>query len=80
MPLWNETAAAGGLPPSNVQVFPAQMAGANAAPFPSYWRDYSNTWANMIAPMIDGVTGDGPEVVLPAFQDEINRIISQMNA
>ena len=80
VPLWNETAAQGGLPPSNVQVFPAQMAGANAAPFPPYWRDYSNAWANMIAPMIDGVTADGPEVVLPAFQDEINRIIQQMNA
>ena len=80
VPLWNETAAAGGLPPSNVQVFPAQMEGANAAPFPPYWQDYSNAWNNMIAPMIDGVIADGPDVVLPAFQEEVNRLIAQSNA
>jgi multiple sugar transport system substrate-binding protein len=77
VPLWNEKAAEGGLPPKNVAAFAQQMENANAAPFPPYWQDYSNAWNNMIAPMIDGVTTDGPDVVLPAFQEEVNRLIAQ---
>ena len=80
VPLWNEKAMEGGLPPANVAVFATQMDIANAAPFPPYWQDYGNAWNNMIAPMIDGVTADGPDVVLPAFQEEVNRLIAQSQA
>lgn len=80
VPLWNEKAMEGGLPPKNVAVFATQMDIANAAPFPPYWQDYGNAWNNMIAPMIDGVTADGPDVVLPAFQEEVNRLIAQSQA
>lgn len=78
--LWNEKAAEGGLPPQNVTAFSAQMEIANAAPYPPYWQDYDTTWTNMIAPMIDGATTDGPDVVLPAFQEEVNRLIAQYQA
>jgi hypothetical protein len=53
---------------------------ANAAPYPPYWQDYGTAWNNMIAPMIGGVTSDGPDTVLPAFQEEVNRLIAQFNA
>ncbi|MBW7881482.1 MAG: sugar ABC transporter substrate-binding protein [Caldilineaceae bacterium] len=76
VPLWNEKAGESGLPPHNVKAFSAQMESANAAPYPPYWQDYNNAWNNMIAPMIDGVTADGPDVVLPAFQEEVNRLIA----
>ncbi len=80
VPLWNEKAAEGGLPPQNVTAFAQQMEIANAAPYPPYWQDYGNAWNNLIVPMIDGVTDDGPDVVLPAFQEEVNRLIAQSQA
>jgi ABC-type glycerol-3-phosphate transport system substrate-binding protein len=80
VPLWNEKAAEGGLPPKNVTAFAQQMEIANAAPYPPYWQDYGTAWNNMIAPMIGGVTSDGPDTVLPAFQEEVNRLIAQFNA
>jgi len=74
---WNEVAAEGNLPPANVTAFADQTANAQSAPYPHFWRDYDIAWSNTITPMLDGVTDDGPEVVLPAFQTEINRIIAQ---
>jgi multiple sugar transport system substrate-binding protein len=74
---WNQVAAEGGQPPQNVGAFSKQMEVANAAPFPPYWRDYSNAWGNMIVPFLDGTIADAPETVLSQFQDEVNRIIKQ---
>ena len=77
VPLWEQKAAEGGMPPKNVEVFAKQMQGANAVPYPPYWRDFETAWNNQIAPLLDGTVKDKPETVLANFQSEVNRIISQ---
>ncbi|OQA42099.1 MAG: Lactose-binding protein precursor [Chloroflexi bacterium ADurb.Bin325] len=75
--VWNETAEKGGLPPKNVAVFSKQMEGAHAAPYPPYWRDYSNAWGNIIVPTLNGSVDEDPAETLKAFNEELTRIIEQ---
>jgi ABC-type glycerol-3-phosphate transport system substrate-binding protein len=77
VPLWNQTAAEGGLPPSNVGVFAVQMEGAHAAPYPPYWQDYGQAWDNIIVPLLDGTVEDDPSATLQEFGAEVTRIIEQ---
>ena len=77
MPLWNQTAAEGGLPPANVGVFPAQMEGANAVAYPPYWQDYGLAWNNIIIPLLDGTVDADPAATLEEFSAEVTRIIEQ---
>ncbi len=80
VPKWNETAAQGGLPPENVEVFAKQMEGAHAAPYPPYWRDYANAWTNIIVPTLNGTVDEDPAETLKAFSEEVSRIIDQNQA
>jgi multiple sugar transport system substrate-binding protein len=77
VPLWNETAAQGGLPPANVGVFAAQMEGAHGAPYPPYWQDYGQAWNNIVVPLLDGSVDESVDEMLAAFGDEVERIIEQ---
>jgi ABC-type glycerol-3-phosphate transport system substrate-binding protein len=77
VPLWNETASEGGLPPANVGVFAEQMEGAHAAPYPPYWQDYGTAWNNIIVPLLDGTVDDDPATTLAEFDTEVTRIIDQ---
>jgi ABC-type glycerol-3-phosphate transport system substrate-binding protein len=77
VPLWNETAAEGGLPPANVAVFAEQMEVAHAAPYPPYWQDYGQAWDNIVVPFLDGSVEEIATEMLAAFSDEVNRIIDQ---
>jgi multiple sugar transport system substrate-binding protein len=77
VPLWNQTAAEGGLPPANVGVFPAQMEGANAVAYPPYWQDYGLAWNNIIIPLLDGTVDADPAATLEEFSAEVTRIIEQ---
>ncbi len=77
VPLWNETAAQGGLPPANVGVFAEQMTEAHAAPYPPYWQDYTTAWDNIVVPMLDGSVDESPAETLAYLEEEMNRIIEQ---
>jgi multiple sugar transport system substrate-binding protein len=77
VPVWNETAAEGGLPPANVGVFAEQMAIAHAAPYPPYWQDYGLAWDNIVVPLLDGTVDDDPATTLEEFSAEVARIIEQ---
>jgi len=77
VPLWEQKAAEGGLPPKNVNVFAEQNEKAHAAPYPPYWQDFSNTWVNIIDPLLNGQVTDDVGTVLANFQNEVNRIIEQ---
>lgn len=80
VPLWNETAAKGGMPPKNVAVFGKQMETAVAAPYPPYWQDFGTAWNNMIVPLLSGPSNDDPAKVLADFDTELKRIIDQNKA
>ncbi|HXF64250.1 MAG TPA: extracellular solute-binding protein [Caldilineaceae bacterium] len=77
VPLWNETASSGGLPPANVEIFAEQMEIAHAAPYPPYWQDYGRAWDNIIVPYLNGSVEDDAATTLQAFSDEVTRIIEQ---
>ena len=77
VPLWEEKAAEGGLPPKNVGIFPAQFEEGYASAYPPYWRDYSTAWSNEIVPYINGVIDDDAATVLARFQEEVQRLADQ---
>jgi ABC-type glycerol-3-phosphate transport system substrate-binding protein len=80
VPIWEQNAGKGGLPPKNAGVFAKQFKEANAQPYPPYWQDFDNAWNNQIVPVMDGTNKADPAKVLTDFQTEVNRIIKQQKS
>lgn len=77
VPLWNEVAASGNLPPANVSIFASQMETGHAAPYPPYWQDYGGAWNNIVVPFINGSVEMNASQMLTDFSTEVERIIEQ---